>query len=228
MPMPRSLPRAALAVAAVLALSACGMHGAKKAEPPPSGETFGATDTYSRSYEVAPAVACEAARRALLGQGYVIGKADGSALEASKSFQPDAETHTQLNVRATCVPQADNGSLVFVNAVQDRYALKTTSNTASVGVSVLGSVSVPIGSSGANLVRVASNTVQNEDFYKRFFDRVKYYLPGTEGVMKTPPPPEPAAPPDPVPPAPATPASAPAATPATSQPAPAQDAPVTP
>lgn len=187
------------APAAILALSlaACGSHRAK-VEPPPLGETFGAEDTYSRSYPAPPASACEAARRALLGQGYVIGKSTAEALEAIKSFQPETDVHTQLNVRATCLPQPGGASIVFVNAVQDRYELKTTTKSASVGVSVLGSVSLPIGTSGANLVRVASNTVQNVDFYSRFFERVKFYLPSTEGVVQPPPPPEPETPPDPV------------------------------
>jgi len=179
----------------VLSLAACSSHRGK-AEPPPSGETFGAEDTYSRTYAMAPAVACEATRRALLGQGYVIGRMSPDALEATKSFQPEAEVHTQLNVRATCVPQADGGSLVFVNAVQDRYVLKTQANSASLGVSMIGSVSLPVGSSNANLVRVGSNTVQNQDFYRRFFERVKYYLPGTP-VPAAPLPPEPTTPPDP-------------------------------
>ena len=182
-----------------LSLSACG-RGTKE-DPPPSGETFGAGDTYSRTYDVQPAVACESARRALLGQGYVIARATGDAVEATKSFQPDADVHTQLNVRATCVSQAGGGSIVFVNAVQDRYALKTTANSASVGVSMIGSISLPVGSSGANLVRVASNTVQNQDFYRRLFERVKTYLAGSEGALPPPPPPEQDTPPDPAAPA---------------------------
>ena len=106
-------------------------------------------------------------------------------------------------VRATCVPKSGGGSIVFVNAVQDLYSLKTTTKSASVGLSVLGSVSLPIGTSGANLVRVASNTVQNKDFYSRFFQRVTFYLPSTEDVGQPVLPPEPETPPDPVPPAPA-------------------------
>lgn len=192
----------ALAVILASALAACGFNRGKEA-PPPLGETFGAEDTYSRSYPVAPASACEAARRALLGQGYVVGKATVDALEATKSFQPESDVHTQLNVRTTCVPKSGGGSLVFVNAVQDLYSLKTTTKSASVGLSVLGSVSLPIGTSDANLVRVASNTVQNTDFYSRFFQRVQFYLPSTEGVIQPVLPPEPETPPDPVPPAPA-------------------------
>jgi len=87
---------------------------------------------------------------------------------------------------------------VFVNAVQDRYDLNTTTMSASVGLSMLGSVSLPIGSSGANQVRVASNTVQNVGFHSRFFDRVAYCMPGAEDVL-SPPPPEPDVRPDPVP-----------------------------
>ncbi|WP_246123078.1 DUF2242 domain-containing protein [Luteimonas wenzhouensis] len=188
-----------------LALSACGGRGVHRAEAPPLGETFGAEDTYSREYPVPPAVACEAARRALLGQGYVIGRADDETLEATKVFQPESDLHTQLNLRATCVERADGGSIVFLNAVQDRHVLRTQSSSASVGVSMIGSVSlpVPIGNN-ANLVRVGSNTVQNRDFYRRLFDRVAYYLPGTP--RNAPPPePEPEGPPDPVGPEPPTP-----------------------
>lgn len=203
-----------LAVAIAGVLAACGARGAKK-EAPPSGETFGADDTYSRTYEAAQPQACEAARRALLGQGYVISKAAADAVEANKNFQPDADTHTQLNVRVTCVPQDANHAIVFVNAVQDRFALKTTSNSASVGVGMIGSVSLPVGTSGATLVRVASNTVQNVDFYSRFFDRVKSYLPAEPGKQAAPPPPpEPTTPPDPVTPPNPTPAPAPAKEPA--------------
>jgi uncharacterized protein DUF2242 len=192
---------ACLAIAMTGLLAACASH--PKQEAPPSGETFDADDTYSRSFTSAPGPACEAARRALLGQGYTVARATGDGVDASKNFQPDADTHTQLDVRVTCVPQNDGHALVFVNAVQDRYALKKTSNSASVGVGVLGSVSLPVGSSDDSLVRVASNTVQNVDFYRRFFERVKYYLPSEPDKPASPPPPEPAAPPDP-PPEPAT------------------------
>lgn len=209
----------ACALACVLTLVGCSFGGGKK-EAPPSGETFGADDTYSRTYKTSTAQACESVRRALLGQGYVVEKAGAESVEATKSFQPDAETHTQLVVRATCLAQNDGEALVFVNAVQDRYALKTTSNSASVGVGMVGSVSLPIGSSGAQLAKVGSSTVQNQDFYRRFFDRVKYYLPPKPGEKKAPPPEaEPAAPPDPAPPLPAAPVPAVSPDPSASAPA---------
>lgn len=188
----------ALALLTAILLCACGANR-HKPEAAPLGETFGAEDTYSRSYATTPAVACEATRRALLGQGYIIASHAPDALEATKVFQPRSDVHTQLKVRTTCVPSADSGSLVFINAVQDRYALKSQSSSASVGVSMIGSVSlpVPIGGNNANLVRVGSNTVQNPDFYRRLFERVGFYLPGTPADAV--PPTEPEGPPDPVP-----------------------------
>lgn len=187
-----------LAALVVLVLAACGSNRLRS-QAAPLGEVFGADDTYSRTYPAAPEVACEATRRALLGQGYIIKLMAPESLEASKHFQPESDIHTQLNVRATCVPQVDSSAIVFINAVQERYALKGQSSSASVGVSMIGSVSVPvpIGGGNANLVRVGSNTVQNQEFYTRLFDRVGFYLPGTPASLPAPPP-EPEAPPDPV------------------------------
>ncbi len=198
----RSFPVPLVVAVLSAALAACG--GNQKAEAPPSGETFGAGDRYSRTYLVPPATACEATRRALLGQGYVIGPASAEALEATKNFQPESDTHTQIKVRATCLAQMGGGSIVFVNAVQDTYELNTTVKSANVGVSMIGSLSVPIGTSGGDLVRVATTTIQNEDFYRRFFERVAFYMPATQSLgpeaapaafetLPEPPPVEPAA-----------------------------------
>ena len=194
----RSTALAVIALAAALTLAACGSKRSRS-EAPPLGEVFGAEDPYSRRYPVEPTVACEATRRALLGQGYIIKQATAESLEASKHFQPESDTHTQLNVRATCVPQVGGSAIVFINAVQERYALKSQSSSASVGVSMIGSVSVPvpIGGGNANLVRVGSNTVQNQDFYTRLFDRVSFYLPGTPAEAVIAPQAEPELPPDP-------------------------------
>ncbi len=154
-------------------------------------ETFNSDNTYSRSYPVQPGQACESARRALLSQGYVVAKATADAVEGTKNFQPNQESHEQLELRVSCVAHGQDESWVFVSALQDRYALKKSATSASVGVGVLGSVSLPVGSSDDSLVRVASSTVQDGDFYKRFFELMTQYLPKAK----------PAAPPEPPPPA---------------------------
>ncbi|KRG40980.1 hypothetical protein ARC20_12140 [Stenotrophomonas panacihumi] len=185
----------------VVSLAGCGRG---KADHVLVRESFNSDNTYSRNFEVAPAAACEAARRALLSQGYIVARADAAAVEGSKNFQPTEESHEQLDLRISCVAQDDH-AWVFVSAVQDRYALKKSATSASVGVGVLGSVSLPVGSSNDSMVRVASVTVQDADFYKRFFERLAMYLPkpsGKPSAQAAPPPPPPPAPPAPVAPAP--------------------------
>jgi hypothetical protein len=63
-----------------------------------------------------------------------------------------------------------------VNAVQDRYTLKKSNTSASVGLSVFGSLSLPIGSSDDSMVKVASETIPAGVFYQRFFALVEHYL----------------------------------------------------
>lgn len=170
-----SLPRLTATVLAICVLAACGRNA--REEVPFMGESFDADDTYSRAYALPPAQVCGAARLALLGQGYAVGKASDDAVEATKNFQPEDEVHTQLSVRVSCVPRGNDGSLLFVSALLDRYVLRKSSNSASVGVGGIGSLSLPIGSREDSLVRTASSTVQDTGFYRRFFERVGYYVP---------------------------------------------------
>ncbi|AOA73625.1 DUF2242 domain-containing protein [Stenotrophomonas rhizophila] len=214
MRLSHALPAGLLA----LGLSACG---GKAADSTLLRESFDSGDTYSRTVPGTPAQACEAARRTLLSQGYAIARADADAVEANKNFQPTEDSHEQLVLRISCAARGDE-ALVFVSAVQDRYALKKSPTSASVGVGALGSVSLPFGSNDDSLVKVASSTVQDGDFYRRFFTRLQQYLPAAKAST-----PEPAAAPAPAPPVtpvpePAqspVPASVPAA-PATPTPAP--------
>ncbi|VVN33643.1 DUF2242 domain-containing protein [Pseudomonas fluorescens] len=222
-----------------LALLLTAVAGCSKDKPMYEHENFDDSGTFSRNYPVTDSVSCEAARRALLSQGYIITSSDPKLVSGHKSFQQTGDTHMEISFNVVC---ADDGSAghhatMFANALQDRYALKKTNNSASLGVGVLGSVSMPIGSSDDSMVKVASETVTSQKFYERFFTLVELFLPADAkkaahieekpkadlGV------PEVKAAPAALAPAP-TPAPAPAATPAPAAepaPAPAEVAPVT-
>ena len=141
-------------------------------------ENFGSTATYSRLFDATPAQTCEAARRALLSQGYIINTARKDLVEGQKSFQPEIEAHVQMVIRVVCAPENPVGSisLGFVTALQDSYALKKSNNSASLGVGGIGSVSLPFSSSNDSLVKVSSQTISSDKFYDSFFDLVKRYL----------------------------------------------------
>jgi len=161
--------------AAVVMLTACS-----STKPPVfEREAFGSAGTFSRVIVASGERSCEAARRALLSQGYIVSLARADLVQGSKNFQPTAESHVQISFNIVCVPEF-NGSehaTVFVNAVQDRYALKKTNSAAGLGVGVFGSVSVPLPGSDDSLVKVASETIVANDFYDRWFALLERYLP---------------------------------------------------
>ena len=148
-------------------------------------ENFDDSGTFSRDYPVSDIAACEAARRALLSQGYIITSSDPKLVVGNKSFQQTGETHLQISFNVVCADdgKGKNHSTIFANALQDRYALKKVNNSASLGVGVLGSVSMPIGSTDDSMVKVASETVSAPKFYERYFALVDLFLP--QEVKKT-------------------------------------------
>ncbi|WP_313147160.1 DUF2242 domain-containing protein [Stenotrophomonas sp.] len=216
------LPLSLLAVASTLVLAGCGGRAADNSL---LRESFDSGDTFSRTVDGRPAEACEAARRTLLSQGYAIARADDGQVEGNKNFQVREDDHEQLVLRISCAPRGSEQALVFVSAVQDRYALKKSPTSASVGVGALGSVSLPFGSNDDSLVKVASSTITDSDFYRRFFDRLHQYLPAAAAAKPTPTPtpmpaPQPAAVQEPAPAAVPAPAPAAPATPRPDEPVP--------
>lgn len=151
-------------------------------------EAFSSVSTYSRMFDASPAKTCEAARRALLSQGYIIDTAREDLVRGQKSFQPDPESHLQMEIRVVCAPESKDGqvSLGFVTALQDRYMLKKNNSSASLGVGALGSVSLPFSSSNDSLVKVGSETITSEVFYDSFFALVRRYLVVDDPLDETP------------------------------------------
>ncbi|MBC3271846.1 DUF2242 domain-containing protein [Pseudomonas sp. SWRI81] len=229
-----------------LALLLTAVAGCSKDKPMYEHENFDDSGTFSRNYPVTDAVSCEAARRALLSQGYIITSSDPKLVSGHKSFQQTGDTHMEISFNVVCADDGSSGhhATMFANALQDRYALKKTNNSASLGVGVLGSVSMPIGSSDDSMVKVASETVTSQKFYERFFTLVELFLPADAkkaahieekpkadlGVPEVKAAPAPLAPtPTPTPTPTSTPAPEPAATPAPAAeptPAPVETAPV--
>lgn len=172
----KSFPMRTVGLALVLAAAAgCSSKKAAIYEH----ENFDDSGTFSRTYPVSDAATCEAGRRALLSQGYIITSSDPKLVSGHKSFQQTGDTHMEISFNLVCAEDGGTGhrATMFANALQDRYALKKINNSASLGVGVLGSVSMPIGSSDDSMVKVASETVSAAKFYERFFALVELFLP---------------------------------------------------
>lgn len=163
------------ALAAATVLAACS----SPPKPIYQQEQFDVTSSpYSHTFHAKSDATCEAARRALLSQGYVASSSRSDAIDGSKNFQPSNDMHVVIEFHVVCADANADGtsSIAYVNAVQDRYTLKKSNTSASVGLSVFGSLSLPIGSSDDALVKTASETIPAGVFYERFFNLVDHFL----------------------------------------------------
>jgi len=165
-----------MAVAAAAMLAGCGGKSSLQTLPPQ--ESFTSAATFSRMFDARAEQTCEAARRALLSQGYIIDTSRKDLVEGNKNFQPEAERHLQMHIRVVCAAESADGKLSvgFVTALQDTYALRKASNSASVGVSALGSLSLPFSAGHDSMIKVGSETIQSERFYESFFELMRRYL----------------------------------------------------
>lgn len=159
-----------LLLLAVLSLAACSKEAVY------IDESFSNDSPFKLRVAGDTALACESARRSLLGQGYLIELANSDEVKARKATRGE-NTFIEMNV--VCVPES-SGSTIFAAGVLSSYDLKKNSSSASVGLSALGSISLPIGQSVDSLVKVSEETIDDKGFYQRFFAAVDTVLEGME------------------------------------------------
>lgn len=154
----------------------------------PPAEEFAATDVHAHGFGGSDKATCEAARRALLSQGYVIQEASPSLVRGRKNFQPERDQHMQIEFHVVCAANSpgSNSATAFANAVRDIYTLRKSSTSASLGVGALGSLSLPLGLSDDALVKVGSQTIDSRRFYEQFFSLMERYFDGTGYIAEEP------------------------------------------
>lgn len=176
------VPSLALGVLACAVLGGCtsmpdampGLERHVRFDP----DDFDSDSMHTRHINAPQAQACEAARRALLSQGYLVNTATDEVVAGRKYFQPSPDIHYEVEMRVVCAPEgADKQrTAAFASALQDRYVIKKINNSASLGVGALGSVSLPVSASDDTLVKVGSETVSDAKFYERFFQLFDRYV----------------------------------------------------
>ncbi len=159
----------------IVALSACSALSSKKKDDSYKLEHFTPDSPFEQSFEVGPGAACEAGRRALLSQGYLIDESKTDQVRARKFFQPNRETQIQLTFSLSCLAEGD-GAAVFANVRQLREELKAGSASTGLSVTGIGSLSLPFGGNNESLVKVGEETVTDAEFYGRFFALMQSFI----------------------------------------------------
>lgn len=153
----------------VLLQTGCGTNAAY------TGESFSSDSPFKLRVDSDIDAACESARRSLLGQGYLIDLASSGEVKGRKAATVEGKQNAFIEMNVVCVPER-GGSTIFATGVLSTYDLKKNSSSASVGLSALGSISLPIGQSVDSLVKVSEQTIDDKEYYKRFFTAVETIL----------------------------------------------------
>lgn len=158
-----------------LALAACSSMSSKPKEDSYKLENFTPDSPYEQSFDINPQAACEAGRRALLSQGYLIDESKADTVKARKFFQPNRDSQVQLTFSLFCLAEGE-GSAVYANVRQVREELKAGSASTGLSVTGIGSLSLPFGGNNETLVKVGEETVTDADFYGRFFALMQSFI----------------------------------------------------
>ena len=135
-------------------------------------EAFSAESPFQYYSNREPGGACEIGKRALLSQGYQLETTQELNIRGEKYFQPTAERVTKLTITLVCLP-SDLGAVIYANALETQFELKSSGNTAGVSVSGMGSVSLPWSINKDTLVKIGDVTITEPEFYQRLFELIK-------------------------------------------------------
>lgn len=161
---PAPFPAVLVTLVAVLA----GACASPKPAPAWRAEAFSEESPFEYRTPVAAGDLCAVGQRALLSQGYQVETTPPQSVRGRKFFQPAPGHHMELNISLVCLP-TPAGAVLYANALQTRYELKTSTTSAGVSVAGMGSISLPWMSDKDSLVKVGEETVADPEFYRRLF-----------------------------------------------------------
>lgn len=131
-------------------------------------ETFDSESPYVDWSTRDPGAACELGRRALLSQGYQVDSTHPNSVRGEKFFKPKPDQAVTLNITLVCLP-SNVGAVMYANALQTHFELKSSSSSTGLSVAGVGSISLPWSSDKEALVKVGEETVSDPHFYRRLF-----------------------------------------------------------
>lgn len=159
----------------IVLLAACG--GEKTYH---HDERFAADSRHKREFSAGRAALCDATRRVLLGQGYVVSRSDEAndvALLGQKEFKEPDNRSAVLQVQALCSDGA-KGSVLLVTALESHFDLAKVKEQKSLGLPLIAPLSVVSSTASASQIKLSGETVEDRSFYEGLFRAVEKELGG--------------------------------------------------
>ena len=130
---------------------------------------------FSETFSGSADTVCWSVKRALLSQGYMLDRtAESGVLTGTREFQPDPKLNVAIHLQTSCADNRDGTSIVFVTASREESELQKMKQSTSVGVGPA-TLTMPSGSAEV-LGVVRRETIQDPDFYNRFFALINAFV----------------------------------------------------
>jgi hypothetical protein len=167
----------AVAVLRCLALltAATALAGCASRKQDIAEESLSATAPFSKTFAGSGDTVCWSVKRALLSQGYMLDRpTDSGVLTGTREFQPKPKLNVAIHLQTSCADNRNGTSIVFVTASREESQLQKMKQSTSVGV---GPATLTMPSGSAEVLGVVSReTIQDPDFYNRFFGLIQGYV----------------------------------------------------
>lgn len=131
-------------------------------------EDFKSDPRYRRDFPADSVALCSAARRVLLGDGYIVVNEDQHNLAAGKEFQIEDKSHAILQVYVSC-EQHGKGSTLFITATEEHFDVKTSRKSTLLGVPLVAPISLGTRKEADYQVKIRGQTISDRKFYERFY-----------------------------------------------------------
>jgi len=138
-------------------------------------EDFQSDARYRRDFSADSVSLCAAAKRVLLGDGYVVMNSEGQNLTAGKEFQVEDKSHAILQVYVTC-NQRMNGSTLYITATEEHFDVKTSRKSTLLGVPLVAPISLGTRKEADYQVKIRGETIVDSKFYDRFYQALQLEL----------------------------------------------------
>ena len=138
-------------------------------------EDFSSDARYRRNFQASAPALCDAARRVLLGDGYIVTRSEGQSLVGGKEFQIKERQHAILNIYVSC-DQRGGGSILFVTATEEHFDVESIRQSSSIGFPLVAPIYYSTQSEADRQVKIRGETVSERGFYERFYRAVQREL----------------------------------------------------
>ena len=157
----------------VLFLAACGGETAYHRQ-----ERFNDDAGHRRDFAVAKTALCEATRRVLIGQGYLVARQDEGneqILVGQKEFKQEKDRHAVLQLQVIC-SERGKGSALMATALESHYDVAQTKESTRVGLPLVTPMSVISSTTSEGQIKRSGETVNDRAFYDSLFRAVEKEL----------------------------------------------------